>query len=1440
MPIKEPDHPELIPAENMAPTADGKSAETEAKAVTETTDQVAWDTYLAIARIRTKHELATDLSTVKSANDLRRWGAEYFNSIKNLPAIATLCEILGSTPDAYRAAYENMFELYAKRIEKGEMDLKTAILWVKGSLFAPLITPGQPTPFEIHFNIEINDKTKAKLKKIATKADIKYEHIGERVSSHEQRTIDFLEYLYNECEDEADPDAWLNQTDLELLANIPDNRRALASEFRKLNIPLDKALIKELRYLNIDSLQNIRKLTPDESKIISFISRQGHFDTYSGKTMPTIIQIQSCPELKFEKFEKQFTKCSQATKGRMMDDILYWIFFTNRDREKLKRLFPAVIIANTSRYDEAKTKLIAALNAADEDAPTLFGDIYSGELAELCPAISEIKVISNQEESNILKLKEHFPKWYLKKNLEWTQTFIANITNEQWSTLSIRLQEIPELHQLTDEKSIEGLVKLPEKDWKTVKTLLDESLQILHGTKKSTENPEHFQVTDEDIIGDDQKTRDTEGIISKFDLIIFRLHLYQNPKAVKRDKPAFSLSSKKDIVELALKARKAFDYNPQFTAAIDNILLKETTRTRLRTVNYLCSLAELCKHDFKQFQKILEMYQHGIQAPSEYIDTFKIGSTDQDFNKFLYAAITRHTVRIPTELKWIFETFPSFNFIEYLTEENFLFALRYYKQNKDFKPETDEEKELKTKVDTMIDSNKDKILEFLENLRDQQLTSQKPDDLHKFKISSATLFSEDEMPNFRFINRTIAFIEKLSLHPTTISPSTVQSLLTKFSLKNKGDARISYSKTELVDFYEKTLSIPPALLAECLKCFDALIPSRENFSLMQNQVLKLTSIISTLCANLEGGKKVQEQLQTFFTTELANLQGQDQAKQKEILIKIISTLNESVKKIFEAGLGLKDLPEISAEATTELTPFLTYHSNIKNPDSEKKAILSLFILLKILGKWEDFKAGKELNIDQYFNGNTLHEAQKYLKKRTELDIFNAQLPEGHEDQWIGTLEEKSEAILIGDITSIADTLEEIERQNKHLLDADNFNAEEKTLLALVIEYGQQMVITSLIERFKNPKFENKITEAIPQNANEKTLIPAWQKTARILGSLLEFAEAIKNANIPPKTAELNKALTPSLKIIEIFKKIGEEMSHESGALAVIDDIEHLESILHKSRELLTEEEFNHAQEYIDTVKTQVLKLNQVKDELTQKFVALHEASQKTTELGKIFKSRLGEFKKIFLLEASERRVTLKSFMTGDLGDVIPHIRQCLGCTTKECNNDTNLTFGDRNRFSIITREAGMPTSTSLSDELVTVQKTVDEGADERGYSFVMDNVYGKSSRDILAANVLTVLKKLAKLKKVSAQPEIDIFVTQSALSSCSTNADYLEKRLREQFGDFKITPITKKVTIAQSSSGDGHYEIGGGFDGRVSKGEGTVSGLKISWSSPLPTTKSMI
>ena len=820
---------------------------------------------------------------------------------------------------------------------------------------------------------------------------------------------------------------------------------------------------------------------------------------------------------------------------------------------------------------------------------------------------------------------------------------------------------------------------------------------------------------------------------------------------------------------------------------------------------------------------------------------------------------------VKNRLPEFFVYFPELNFLDKFDNDNILFSLLTYSRiNENF--EDEKSAGIRKAVLDKIEENKNAILKFLNNIRDR-LLNKGLGALTPEERSAIKIIAEKGVPHFKTIQRTVEYINMFfpySCYSTFSStplanPTHEASLIKKFAQRDKNkDRDINYSDNDYVSFYEKCLrlgKIDAFLLRKILIAFDELGQNRQNFLYMQEKLLNSCGIIIMLSKAVVERKGISRPVSYDYVFKAKLFDSlkeklganKDPVAQMEVLKSANRDLEKLLVTVFEQSMGLKNLPEITPDAMNHLSTFLTYYSNIENSDGTTKVdILSLFILLKLLGKWEDFKQGKDVDVEEYLDDSVKESIMVYLKDRKALDIFEAgnvtgeglSIPAEKESSWMATLNEKTESVLIGESVGIIDTLHQIERSSLDLMDPDNFNDEEKMLLDVVRKHGQKNVGKALSMKFRDRAYTDEVIQDLkfPDSVDFEKILLRYQKIARIMGSLLKFSETLNSTDISGRVEALNAILLPSSEVVAVYRKIGEEMETDSGARPVNEDVEHLESILHKRKEELSGTEFSIAQAYIEAVKVKVLDMYSLRDQLVKEFTALDESAKQTSEISDSLKSRFQEFRKLFMIESSERRMTFKSTMTGDLEDVIPHIRQCLGCQTKECNNDTNLTFGDRNRFSVITREFHMPESKSLSDELVTVQVTVDdsiasgessETSGERTYSFVMDNVYGKRDRDILISNVLVVMNKVKKLRGISPKTKIDVFVTGAALSSCGVTEEYLRGKIKSEFGHANVKSVERNVTIAKSASGDGHYEIGGPFGGRVSEGSGSVAGISI-------------
>jgi hypothetical protein len=318
-----------------------------------------------------------------------------------------------------------------------------------------------------------------------------------------------------------------------------------------------------------------------------------------------------------------------------------------------------------------------------------------------------------------------------------------------------------------------------------------------------------------------------------------------------------------------------------------------------------------------------------------------------------------------------------------------------------------------------------------------------------------------------------------------------------------------------------------------------------------------------------------------------------------------------------------------------------------------------------------------------------------------------------------------------------------------------------------------------------------------------------------------MVNTLQEEKVEENIIELQARLIPNGQIIDIFNKLGEEFHQESGALALSKDLSYLENIIIKDENKITIEEKEIVKNYIESIREKMKDMENVFDHVKQYFEKIKKSSH--VDNNPVLKSRIAEIEKVIYSQDTSSVIT--SQMTKDLNLIIENMRQCLGCMRKEANNDTNLAFGDYNKFFMVNqseKEKG-----SISDEIVFfVPITLPNGS--REMSFVMDQVYGSKSSDVLLGNTAAIYKKYSAIKRGFPDSRLSISITSSAMKSVGLNSDILEKRLRDVLNKKVETETFEELSalIPKSSLSDNYVEFGKNVSARRS-GERQFSGLVL-------------
>jgi len=524
---------------------------------------------------------------------------------------------------------------------------------------------------------------------------------------------------------------------------------------------------------------------------------------------------------------------------------------------------------------------------------------------------------------------------------------------------------------------------------------------------------------------------------------------------------------------------------------------------------------------------------------------------------------------------------------------------------------------------------------------------------------------------------------------------------------------------------------------------------------------------------------------------------------------------EFLKSNFTKRFRLIKVPEeFSTENIRTLQNFIKYSANLYNKNKKSETVLALYMSLTLNNEWHAWRRGENIDIKSHLTREavaTLYEldGKNPLESIVSVDLG---IQEEEKAEFMSILEDETVASKIGNVETIDLKLGKMKRMLTDLDDPDAYELEEdKKILQLYKQYGKYIGAT-LATLFKMSKGNGSLDEKGEEISralasiykierwDEKSVkrIQEETKGASLVHGILK---KIEEEDIDTGISALQEAVAPNDRIISIFMSLGEEFKTQSGALALSEDLSYLENIITKNKDKLGTEDNATLSEYIGGIRSRMKDLEEKQVRLKEYFETLNKSihgSNKTR-----LKERLSEIKKV--IDSNQESINIVSRVTGDLNAVIENIRQCLGCLSSQCNNDTNLTFGESYKFLALSQNGEQ--KASIADQLVMfLPAEFPDG--KNGYTFVLDNVYGSKSSDVLMAHVNVVYKKLSAIKKRFPDARASITVTNVALSSVGLSEELFLKRCVEEFPQASVVPISEvSLAIPTSKLGDNYSEF---------------------------------
>lgn len=546
-------------------------------------------------------------------------------------------------------------------------------------------------------------------------------------------------------------------------------------------------------------------------------------------------------------------------------------------------------------------------------------------------------------------------------------------------------------------------------------------------------------------------------------------------------------------------------------------------------------------------------------------------------------------------------------------------------------------------------------------------------------------------------------------------------------------------------------------------------------------------------------------------------------------------LIEVIKDSFKTRFGVVKIPEeFTKDHIRSVSNCVRYIGNINKRDETKEAIIALFLGLELNNEWSSLRENKKIKPEEYLSGRQLKLVQPILEEKYKginLPLEVAGVGQDKAELFNRLLQEEVMSNMIGSIETVDIKLGNIKRNIDELADPDIYpNRSDQEVMRLLQAEGK-LVGSVLAKTFGSLDGKNIVLDDREKVLQAKVAkifnVSSWtkDKVKQIQDRLQPFSlvsnmiAKMQEEKVEENINGLREKLTPSSKIIEVFNRLGESFTQTSGALALGKDISYLENLMVKDESKISAEEKKEVEKYLFGIKEKMKELEATLEKVKEYFIKIKKSSHLDNH--ELLKNRLVEIEKIINSESSSGMVV--SRLTKDLNLIIENMRQCLGCLRREINNDTNLAFGDYNKFFIINQ--GEKDKGSISDEIVFFLPVKYSNGDQ-DMSFVMDNVYGSKSSDVLVSNIMSVVKKQQLIKKEIPEAKISVTVSNAAMSSVGLNAELLQKKLNEKIPGIKMRVLTTPTiaNVPKSSFSDNYIEFAG--EAR-STSDRQLSGLNI-------------
>lgn len=800
------------------------------------------------------------------------------------------------------------------------------------------------------------------------------------------------------------------------------------------------------------------------------------------------------------------------------------------------------------------------------------------------------------------------------------------------------------------------------------------------------------------------------------------------------------------------------------------------------------------------------------------------------------------------ELARINETLKSGNSIE-INDGNwrqlFLAYLKSYDENqfsRELSPESI------SRIKTMF-NNVDMKNFCLESLRNQWISYLDSGNFQNIPLSLKLVtaaigrYGITNMSQMESLNRMINTVDNVINRNTTVE-RTRQEIISGMVLMENRFIKEKWSNEDRSDFYNissEIMNASPSIFSDYLSLFDDLSPSQ--LKTFTNEIYPLYRAKLTLMEQRDDKFKEKffkrENLMSLRTDvrnfrEMFKGNGQSFENKKR-------QLSSEIKDIFATRFGITKVPEeFNSENIRSLVDLSMYLSNLHNRNIDRETILGFYLALSINGKWSNFRNGETINPSEYLIPGKAMLINELLEERKSLNPLNAErlgIQESEIPEFITLLQRETQNVMLGNVETIDVKLNSVLSSLQNIEDPDLYtDPMDKQRLQLILNWGNKIgpVVAKMQQSLIHPErslvftdeeqlIQNQIIESLKSvniELSPQTLKENFQDGLKPFAIVIKLLNLVRESNVSSEIQRLRNSLNPPERVIEIFRQLGEDFKPSSGALALSQDLNYLDNLVVKREDELGANEKQTIIDYTSSIRAQMLNLEGVYANIRKIFGG---ASQMNTfSSNPLLQRKLEEINKIVNTESTQQIIT--TTVTNDLNVIIENMRECLSCKTEGCNNDTDLTFGDINKFYIYSQSESRPHG-SISDEIAFFEP-ITRSDGNRLMAFVLDKVYESNTPTIMENNILAIMKKITSLRQRFPNAKLGVFVSDLALITTSSGISNVQNLLNSLNMD--VLQESVSVDIVPSAMGDHYTEFGckGDVNARTT-GQRTVGGIMI-------------